>query len=100
MLSRRVACLAAGIRYEHGLRPGGRVGILAKNCAEYIEILYACWHAGLIVVPINAKLHPNEVRFIAENSGMALCFATSGLGAQKQVRWCAGLQLAAMNTNA
>lgn len=92
MLSRRVACLAAGMRNEHGLRPCDRVGILAKDCAEYIEILYACCHAGLIVVPINAKLHPNEVRFIAENSGMALCFATIGLGgaeASEAVRWIA-----------
>lgn len=89
-ISRRVAALAGGLRTRHGLVPGDRVGILAKNCPEYLEILYACWHAGLIVVPINAKLHPAEVAFIADNSGMALCFVTDGLGGAEAggaVRW-------------
>ncbi|WP_414902409.1 AMP-binding protein [Sphingomonas flavalba] len=89
-IARRVATLAGALRGRHGLVPGDRVGILAKNCVEYLEILYACWHAGLIVVPINAKLHPGEVRFIAENSEMKLCFVSEGLGgaeAGEAVQW-------------
>jgi acyl-CoA synthetase (AMP-forming)/AMP-acid ligase II len=26
--------------------------------------MFACWHAGLVAVPINAKLHPKELEFI------------------------------------
>jgi len=33
-----------------------------KNCAEYHEVLFACWHAGLVAVPMNAKLHSKESR--------------------------------------
>tara|TARA_R110002033_G_scaffold90703_1_gene140543 strand:+ start:1671 stop:3176 length:1506 start_codon:yes stop_codon:yes gene_type:complete len=79
----RAACLAGALQRNGGLAPGDRVGLLAKNCAEYLEILFACWHAGLVVVPINAKLHPAEVRFIVENSGLSLCFVTEGLGGQE-----------------
>jgi acyl-CoA synthetase (AMP-forming)/AMP-acid ligase II len=28
-----------------------------ENCPEYLEALYGIWFAGLIAVPINAKLH-------------------------------------------
>lgn len=47
---------------------GSRVVIYSKNCPEYIEVLFACWAAGLIPAPINAKLHPSEVQSIIEDS--------------------------------
>lgn len=47
---------------------GSRVVIYSKNCPEYIEVLFACWAAGLIPAPINAKLHPSEVLSIIEDS--------------------------------
>ncbi len=46
------------------------------NGPAFIEVPYACWHAGLAAVPINAKLHPAEFRYILEHSGARLCFAT------------------------
>ena len=49
------------------------------NCPEYLEILYACWHAGLVAVPVNAKLHRNEFAYILENSQARVCFATHDL---------------------
>jgi len=44
-----------------------------KNCPEYYEVLFACWHAGLTAVPMNAKLHPKEFAYILENSGAKAC---------------------------
>ena len=49
-----------------------------SNSPEYIEVLYAVWHAGLTAVPMNAKLHQREFAYILENSGARLCFATIG----------------------
>jgi long-chain acyl-CoA synthetase len=49
------------------------------NCPEYVELLYAVWHAGLVVVPINAKLHRNEFEYILNNSGSKVCFSSPQL---------------------
>ena len=39
------------------------------NRPEYLEAMFAAWHAGLVVVPVNARLHRDEIAFILEDSG-------------------------------
>ncbi|MCH6586881.1 MAG: AMP-binding protein [Proteobacteria bacterium] len=78
-LARRSAALAGCLRGRFGLGPGERVALAMVNGPAFIEVLYACWHAGLAAVPINAKLHPAEFRYILEHSGARLCFATDRL---------------------
>lgn len=78
-LANRVARLAGSLVSEFRLSPGDRVALLLHNCPEYIELLYASWHAGLVAVPINARLHPREVAYILENSGAVICFASPEL---------------------
>src|SRR5438874_12356703 len=80
-LAARVAQLAAGFVRRLKLQAGDRVALAMKNCTEYHEVLFACWHAGLIAVPMNAKLHPKEFAYILENSGAKACFATPDLEA-------------------
>ena len=58
------------------MRPGGRVAILAKNCAAYVELLYACWTLGAAAIPINARLHAKEVAFILDDAESQVCFIT------------------------
>src|SRR5437870_5671301 len=74
----RAARLAGALR-RLGLEPGDRVVIAARNCPDYVEILYAVWHAGLASVPANAKLHGAELGYILEQSGARVCFASEGL---------------------
>jgi long-chain acyl-CoA synthetase len=74
----RVARLAGALR-GFGLNPGDRVAIVAKNSPDYLEALYAIWHAGLAAVPANAKLHGAELGYILEQSGARVCFASDGL---------------------
>lgn len=74
-LARRVAALAGSMRSSLGLQPDDRIAIVMKNIPEYAEALYAAWHAGLIAVPINAKLHPREIAYILEHSGARVLFA-------------------------
>jgi len=76
-LAARVACLAAGLASR--LTANDRVALVMHNCPQYVELLFACWHAGLCAVPVNAKLHPRELEFILQNSGARLCFASAGL---------------------
>ncbi|MDA0339399.1 MAG: AMP-binding protein, partial [Proteobacteria bacterium] len=75
----RVARLAGALASRFGLSPGDRVGLALKNCPEYLELLYACWHAGLVAVPINSKLHQSEFAYVLENSGGSICFVTADL---------------------
>jgi long-chain acyl-CoA synthetase len=80
-LARRSATLAGHLRERFGLGPGERVALAMANGPAFIEVLFACWHAGLAAVPINAKLHPAEFRYILEHSGTRLCFASDTLAA-------------------
>ena len=67
--------MAGGLR-AHGLVSGDRVLLSLENCGEFFELLLGCWAAGLCAVPTNARLHPREVEYIAENSGARLLAAT------------------------
>src|SRR5258707_7470480 len=44
-----------------GLQKGDRVAILQWNGQQFLETMLACFKTGLCVVPINARLHPEEV---------------------------------------
>jgi long-chain acyl-CoA synthetase len=72
-LRRRVAALGHGLAQHYGLTPGDRVAILMANRAEYVEALFALWWAGLVAVPINAKLHVAECAYVLEHAGARLC---------------------------
>jgi long-chain acyl-CoA synthetase len=75
-LALRVSRLGAGLRTKLSLKAGDRVALAMKNCPEYHQVLFACWHAGLTAVPMNAKLHAKEFAYILENSGARACFVT------------------------
>jgi long-chain acyl-CoA synthetase len=77
----RVARLAGALRGRFRLQPGDRVALLMKNAPVYAELMYACWHAGLAAVPINARLHPREIAYVFEHSGAGVVFASADLAA-------------------
>jgi long-chain acyl-CoA synthetase len=71
----RVAAIAGGLRGRFALHPGDRVAIVMRNRPEYLEALFAIWHAGLVAVPVNARLHRDEIAFILEQSGSSVVIA-------------------------
>ena len=75
----RVVKLAAGLRALEGVSAGDRIGLVMSNRAEYLEILFAVWHAGLVAVPINAKLHHREVSFILDDCGVVAVLVSEDL---------------------
>lgn len=77
-LSRRVRRLAGGLN-DLGLKSGDRVALIMKNCPEYVEAFLAIWHAGLVAVPMNAKLHSSDFAYMLKASGAKLCFVTPDL---------------------
>ena len=72
----RIAALAGALRSRYELTAGDRVALVMCNAPEYMELLFACWHAGLVAVPVNAKLHSDEIAYVLENSGTRLCFVS------------------------
>jgi long-chain acyl-CoA synthetase len=70
----RAGRLASGLRESLGARTGDRVVLYAVNHPHYLEAMWAAWLAGLVVVPVNAKLHPREVDFVLEDSGAIACW--------------------------
>ncbi|HSH10511.1 MAG TPA: AMP-binding protein [Ilumatobacter sp.] len=68
----RTAAVAGGLRDRFVLQPGDRVAIVMRNRPEYLEALFAIWHAGLVAVPVNARLHRDEIAFIVEQSGASV----------------------------
>ena len=65
----RTAAVAGGLRERFGLVPGDRVAIVMRNRPQYLEALFAVWHAGLVAVPVNARLHRDEIAYVLEHSG-------------------------------
>ncbi len=72
----RSAGLARRLR-EAGLVPGDRVVLFMRNHPRTLELLWGAWWAGLVVVPVNAKLHPREVEWIVDNAQARWAFVTS-----------------------
>ena len=60
-----------------GLARGDRVGIYLPNCVEIVELELACYKAGLVKAPFNARLSPPEVGEIAANSEASIIVTTA-----------------------
>jgi len=88
--AQRSAGLAIRFR-EAGLLPGDRVLLFMRNHPRYLELLWAAWWAGLVVVPVNAKLHAKEAEWIIDNAQVRWGFVTRDVapdqltGLQRQV---------------
>ena len=78
-LATRILGLAGSLQQTRGLQPGDRVLLCMENRREFLEVLFACWVAGLCAVPVNAKLHPKEVKPIALDSGATVLFTSEAL---------------------
>ncbi|GIL04995.1 MAG: AMP-dependent synthetase [Betaproteobacteria bacterium] len=75
-LADRTLRLARALGERLGVRAGGRVALVMKNNAAYVELLYACWAAGICAIPVNVKLHPKEIAFILDDAAARVCFVT------------------------
>ncbi|WP_291479033.1 AMP-binding protein [Corynebacterium sp.] len=64
---------------RRGLRPGGRVGMLASNSYEALLAQFAVPLAGGVLVPINTRLAPAEVRYICDHAGIGILFGEQDL---------------------
>jgi len=62
----RVNRLANGLLTK-GYQPGDHIAILAFNCIEYYEILFALAKAGIVAVPVNFRYKAEEIVYIVNH---------------------------------
>ncbi|MFN5449594.1 MAG: class I adenylate-forming enzyme family protein [Burkholderiales bacterium] len=75
-----------GVRMRDlGLVYGDRVLVFARNHPRYLELMFACWWAGLVVVPVNARLHTKEVEWIIKNAQTRVGFVSHDIAEERLV---------------
>jgi acyl-CoA synthetase (AMP-forming)/AMP-acid ligase II len=73
-LRERALRLAGSLAGMHDA--GARIAIASENRPEIVEVMFAVWASGGVVVPINYKLHPREMTQILDDAGAAVVFAS------------------------
>ena len=79
-LDERTNRVAAGL-VAAGIAEGDRIGILANNCIEYIELAIAGYKVGSVLVPLNVRLTAPELAYIIGDAGCRAVVADPDLGA-------------------
>jgi acyl-CoA synthetase (AMP-forming)/AMP-acid ligase II len=75
----RQAAQAAQILADAGIGQGSRLGLLAENCAEFLVLVGAAALTGASLVPINTRLHSEEIASILADAGVPLCLVGPGV---------------------
>ncbi len=78
-LARRAGELAAGLRAQ-GVKRGDRIGLLASNRIEWLEICFGSLAVGAVLVPISTWSTQAELEFILADSGITTLFSVASVG--------------------
>ena len=63
---------------SEGLQPGDRVGIMLRNCPQWIMFDQAALSLGLVVVPLYTVDRPDSVAYIINNAGVKILLFENG----------------------
>ncbi len=74
---------------ELGVAPGERVAVVSHNSARLLTSFFGVPGSGRVLVPVNFRLRPDEVRYIVEHAGARVLLvdpeldqALAGVGAE------------------
>ena len=62
------SCKLANGLLKLGLKKGDRLCILTHNCLEFMELYAATAKTGIVAVPINWRISPDDMEYIINNS--------------------------------
>ena len=65
----------AGAMRKLGLAAHDRVGVVSLNSDRYLELYLGLPAAGYVLVPVNSRLAPAEMRAVLDDAGVSLVFA-------------------------
>jgi fatty-acyl-CoA synthase len=69
-LDARAVATARFLQNDLGPSKGDRVGLLAGNSVEFLDIFFAAPKAGVILVPLSTRLTARELEFVVRDSGI------------------------------
>ena len=69
-LANQVNCAAQGLT-RLGAKKDDKLGILLKNCPEYVVSYFAILKTGGVVIPLNFMLKEEELNYILDNAGVS-----------------------------
>ena len=58
----------AGLLRDAGVTPGDRVGVLALNSTDVLDVMFAAWRIGAVHLALNFRLTPDELAFIVNDA--------------------------------
>ncbi|MBM3275747.1 MAG: long-chain fatty acid--CoA ligase, partial [Candidatus Sericytochromatia bacterium] len=73
-LNDRADRVAAALGQLLGIKKGDRIAVLAHNCPETLELVFAAGKIGAIVVPLNWRLAVPELTYIVQDAGPRALF--------------------------
>lgn len=82
---------------DDGVKPGDRIGLLAPNVLHWPVAALAIMRAGAVLVPLNSRLKPAEIRKIADDAEISAVIAAPGLVAEADEARAAGRDFTVWN---
>ena len=75
-------CRAGNALLAAGARPGDRVLMVVKDCAEFFTLFWGAIRAGLVPVPVNVMLRASDLAFILEDAAAPIVIYSPEFAAQ------------------
>jgi len=66
--------LAAGL-IQSGIKIGDRLGVVSQNCLEFMVLYGAAAKIGAIILPVNWRFQPDEVKYVLSDCAPRFVFA-------------------------
>ncbi|MBN8978517.1 MAG: AMP-binding protein [Rhizobiales bacterium] len=71
---------------SRGLKPGDKISTVCNNSVEFVKALFGIHRAGLVWVPINTMLGPDDMSYILDHAGVRFALIDDNLHAQPDRR--------------
>jgi long-chain acyl-CoA synthetase len=73
---------------QEGIQPGDRVGVHWANSVECALLLFACFQAGIIALPINTRFKAAEIAYVMRHAGAVAWFSQPELAETARAAAC------------
>lgn len=71
---------------SRGLKPGDKMSMIANNSIEFVKALFGIHRAGLVWVPVNTMLGPDDVGYILDHAGVRVAVIDDNLHAKPDLQ--------------